>query len=215
MPEGAPAKAVVVYWSPQIKSFNLWENVKTFAARALRLAHDYHMPQVGLVLNSAEAAPLVGKATEGAVIGSYVFDRYKQEKDEFFAKDATFTILAHPEHQADAEARRARYLWVSENVNRARDLINEPGNVVTPEVIAAAASEIAREVELEVEVLDPTALKAKGYAGILHVGAGSPHSGRMVVLRHVPRKASKETIAAEPSMMWYDSTLAVWRCGRM
>ena len=205
LPEGAPAKAVVVYWSPQIKSFNLWENVKTFAARALRLARDYHMPQVGLVLNSAEAAPLVGKATEGAVIGSYVFDRYKQEKDEFFAKDATFTILAHPEHQADAEARRARYLWVSENVNRARDLINEPGNVVTPEVIAAAASEIAREVELEVEVLDPTALKAKGYAGILHVGAGSPHSGRMVVLRHVPRKPSKEVIALVGKGITFDS----------
>jgi hypothetical protein len=48
LPDGAPAKAVVVYWSPQIKSFNLWENVKTFAARALRLARDYRMPQVGL-----------------------------------------------------------------------------------------------------------------------------------------------------------------------
>ena len=83
--------------------------MKTFAARALRLARDYRMPQVGLVLNSGEAAPLVGKAVEGAVIGGYVFDRYRQEKDEFFAKDATLTILAHPDHQADAEARRARY----------------------------------------------------------------------------------------------------------
>src|SRR3546814_10171446 len=61
------------------------------------------------------------------------------------------TILAHPDHQADAEARRARYLWVSENVNRARDLINEPANVVTPDVIAALAGETARELELEVE----------------------------------------------------------------
>src|SRR5262245_18123864 len=155
LPEGAPAKALVVYWSPQIKSFNLWENVKTFAARALRLARDYRMPQVALVLNSGDAAPLVGKAVEGAVIGSYVFDRYRQEKDEFFAREASFTILTHPDHQADAEARRARYLWVSENVNRARDLINEPANVVSPEVIATLASEIARELELEIEVLDP------------------------------------------------------------
>jgi leucyl aminopeptidase len=203
--EGSPAKAVVVYWSPQIKSFNLWENVKTFASRALRLARDYRLPQVGLVLNSAEAAPLVGKAVEGAVLGAYVFDRYRQEKDEFLAKDASFTILAHPDHQADAEARRARYLWVSENVNRARDLINEPGNVVTPEVIAATASEIGRELELEVEVLDPVALQAKGYQGILRVGAGSPHPGRMVVLRHVPRKTSKETIALVGKGITFDS----------
>jgi leucyl aminopeptidase len=206
LPDGAPARALVVYWSPQIKSFNLWENVKTFTARALRLARDYHMPQVGLVLNNADSAPLVGKAVEGATLGSYVFDRYRQEKDDFFSREASLTILAHPDHQADAEARRARYLWVSENVNRARDLINEPGDVVTPEVIAQTAGDIAREVDLEVEVLDPAALKAKGYQGILHVGAGSPqHPGRMVVLRHVPRKPSKETIALVGKGITFDS----------
>jgi leucyl aminopeptidase len=205
LPEGAPAKALVVYWSPQIKSFNLWENVKTFAARALRLARDYRLPHVTLALNSGDAAPLVGKAVEGAVIGGYVFDRYRQEKDEFFAKEASFTILTHPDHQADAEARRARYLWVSENVNRARDLINEPANVVSPEVIATLASEIARELELEVEVLDPTALQAKGYQGILRVGSGSANPGRMIVLRHVPRKPSKEVIALVGKGITFDS----------
>ncbi len=205
LPEGAPAKAVVVYWSPQIKSFNLWENVKTFAARALRLARDYRMPQVALVLNTGEAAPLVGKAVEGAVIGSYVFDRYRQEKDEFFAKEASLTLLTHPDHQADAEARRARYLWVSENVNRARDLINEPANVVSPERIAALASEIARELELEIELLDPTALQAKGYQGILRVGSGSANPGRMIVLRHAPRKPSKEVIALVGKGITFDS----------
>ena len=30
------------------------------------------MPRVGMVLNSGEAAPLVGKATEGAVIGGFL-----------------------------------------------------------------------------------------------------------------------------------------------
>ena len=57
LPDGAPARALVVYWSPQLKAWNLWENVKTFAARALRLARDYRMPRVGLVLNTADAAP--------------------------------------------------------------------------------------------------------------------------------------------------------------
>ena len=51
----------------------------------------------------------MGKAVEGAVLGAYAFDRYRQEKDEFFAKEASLTILAHPDHEADAEARSARY----------------------------------------------------------------------------------------------------------
>ena len=34
-------------------------------------------------MNTADAAPLVGKVVEGAILGAYTFDRYKQEKDEF------------------------------------------------------------------------------------------------------------------------------------
>jgi leucyl aminopeptidase len=205
LPEGASAKALVVFWSPTLKAWNLWENVKTFAARALRLARDYRMARVGIVVNHADAAPYVGKVVEGAVLGAYTFDRYKQEKDEFLAKDAQLVIFAHPDHQADAEARKSRYAWVSENVNLCRDLVNEPGSVVTPEVLADRASEIAKEVGLEVETLDPAALKARGYNGLIRVGAGSPHAPRMVVLRHVPRQASGETIALVGKGITFDS----------
>jgi len=203
--EGASARAVVVYWSPQLKSWNLWENVKTFTARALRLARDYGLPKVGVVVNSKDASPFVGKVVEGAVLGSYTFDRYRQEKDEFFRTEASLTLFVHKDHEADAEARKARYLWVSENVNRARDFINEPGAVVTPEVLAKAATDIASEVNLEAEILDPAALEARGYQGIVRVGAGSQHPGRMIVLRLVPRKASKETVVIVGKGVTFDT----------
>jgi leucyl aminopeptidase len=203
--EGASAGAVVVYWSPQLKGWNLWENVKTFTARALRLARDYRRPKVGVVLNTKDSAPFVGKVVEGAVLGSYTFDRYRQEKDDFLAKDAELTVFVHKDRETDAEARKSRYLWVSENVNRARDFINEPGAVVTPEAFANEAAEIAREVDLEAEVLDPAALEARGYLGILRVGAGSQHPGRMIILRHVPRKASKETVAIVGKGITFDT----------
>jgi leucyl aminopeptidase len=205
LPEGGRAKALVVYWSPSLKSWNLWENVKTFTAKALRMARDLNLPQVALVLNTGEAAPLVGKAVEGAVVGAYTFDKYKQEKDDFLASKATLTILAHPDHRADAEARKARYAWVSENVNRARDLINEPGSVVTPAVLAERAAEIAKEVDLEVETLDPKGLEARGYQGLLRVGAGSMHPPRMVILRHSPRMPSKETLCLVGKGITFDS----------
>ncbi|HSB62165.1 MAG TPA: leucyl aminopeptidase, partial [Vicinamibacteria bacterium] len=198
-------RALLLFWSPLLKGFNLWENVKTFTSRALRLARDYRHPRIGLVLNSKDAAPLVGKAVEGAVVGAYTFDRYKQDKDEFLAREAQLLILAHPDHQADSEARKARYAWVSENVNRCRDLINEPGAVVTPDVIADTAGEVAKELELEVELLDPTGLKARGYQGLLRVGQGSSHPPRMAILRHVPRKPSGETIALVGKGITFDS----------
>jgi leucyl aminopeptidase len=205
LPEGHSPRALLVYWSPSQTSFNLWENVKTFTARGLRHARDCHYLRIGIAANGPDAAPLVGKIVEGALVGAYSFDRYRQEKDEFLAKEAQVTILTHPDHRVDAEARKARYAWVAENVNLCRDLINEPGSVVTPEYIAERAAEIAKELELEIEVLDPAGLKARGYNGIVRVGQGSAHPPRMVILRHVPRQASVETLALVGKGITFDS----------
>jgi leucyl aminopeptidase len=205
LPEGKTPAALLVYWSPLLRSWNLWENVKTLTARALRFARDYRHARVGLLLNAAEAAPMVGKVIEGALLGSYSFDKYRQEKDEFLTRDLQLVILAHPHHQADAEARKARYSWVSENVNLCRDLVNEPGAVVTPEFIADRAGEIAKETGLEVEIVDPVGLKLRGYNGLLQVGQGSNHTPRMVILRHVPRTPSAETVALVGKGITFDS----------
>ena len=199
------AAALVVYWAPQIHAFNLWENVKTLTARALRFARDYRHARVGVVLNGADAAPLIGKVVEGATLGVYTFDKYRQEKDDFFAKELSVTLYADPDHRPDAEARKARYAWVSENVNQCRDLINEPGAAVYPEIIAERAREIAKEVDLQAEVLDAAGLKARGYEGCLRVGAGSSHPPFLAILRHVPEKPSAETIALVGKGITFDS----------
>jgi leucyl aminopeptidase len=205
LPEGAVARSVVVYWSPQLPAWSLRENLKTFTARALRLARDYRLPRVGLVLNTRDGAALVGEAVEGAVIGTRVFDRYKQEKDDFFPEHASLTILTHPESRADAEARRERYAWVAENVNLARDLVDEPANVATPEYVAARASELAREVGLEFEELDVATLRAQGLHGIAQVGAGSENAGRLVTLRCQPAKPSPQTVVLVGKGITFDS----------
>lgn len=184
-------RTVVVFSTPLIRGLNTWETVKTVVAKAIRLARDLGLPRVAVFFNHQDAAPLVGKAVEGAVLGAYTFDRHRVEKERFFKEKLALQIVVHPDHQADAEARKARYAWVSENVNLARDLINEPANVVNPVVLAERAQQIALETGLQCEVLDETALKAKGYRGLLHVGAGSATPPRMVILRHIPRQSSE------------------------
>ena len=198
-------KTVVVYSSTLIRGLNTWETVKTVVARAIRLARDLGLPRVAAFFNHPDAAPLVGKAVEGAVLGGYSFDRHRVEKERFFKEKLSLEIVVHPDHQADGEARKARYAWVSENVNVARDLINEPANIVNPIVLAERAQQIALEGGLQCEVLDETALRAKGYRGLLHVGAGSPTPPRMVILRHIPRQSSAETIALVGKGLTFDS----------
>ena len=201
----AGSRNVVVFSSSHIRGLNTWETLKTVVARAIRLARDLGLPRVAVFCNHQDAAPLVGKAVEGAVLGAYTFDRHRLEKERFFKEKLSLEIVVHPDHQADAEARKARYAWVSENVNVARDLINEPANIVNPVVLAERAQQIALETGLQCEVLDETALKAKGYRGLLHVGAGSATPPRMVILRHIPRQSSAETIALVGKGLTFDS----------
>jgi|JI10StandDraft_1071094.scaffolds.fasta_scaffold11476_10 leucyl aminopeptidase len=198
-------RTVVVYSASHLRALNTWETVKTVVARSIRLARDLGLPRVALFFNHASAAPLVGKVVEGVVLGAYTFDRHRQEKERFFKEKLSLEVVVHPDHQADAEARKARYAWVSENVNLARDLINEPANIVNPVVFAEQAQQIALETGLQCEVLDETALKARGYRGLLHVGAGSPTPPRMVILRHIPRQSSAETIALVGKGLTFDS----------
>ncbi len=201
----AGSRNIVVFSSGHIRGLNTWETLKTVVARAIRLARDLGLPRVAVFCNHQDAAPLVGKAVEGAVLGAYTFDRHRLEKERFFKEKLSLEIVVHPDHQADAEARKARYAWVSENVNVARDLINEPANIVNPVVLAERAQQIALETGLQCEVLDETALKAKGYRGLLHVGAGSATPPRMVILRHIPRQSSAETIALVGKGLTFDS----------
>jgi leucyl aminopeptidase len=198
-------RTVLIYGAALVRHLNPWETLKTLVARALRAARDLGLPRVALVLNHEDAAPLCGKAVEAAILGVYSFDRYKRDRDRFFKERAALEIVAHSGHQTDAEARKARYAWVSENVNLARDLINEPANVITPASLADRAAAIAQESGLQCEILDEAALKTKGYLGLLHVGSGSATPPRMVILRYAPRAASAETIALVGKGLTFDS----------
>src|ERR1700741_1232324 len=62
--DGKTPSTVLVHWAPLLRSWNLWENVKTLTARSLRYARDYRLARVGILLNAVDAAPMVGKVVE-------------------------------------------------------------------------------------------------------------------------------------------------------
>lgn len=92
---------------------------------------------------------------------------------------------------ATLDARIGAGLDMAVSVNLARALVNEPGSVMTPAVMAERAAAMAREEGLGVEILDRDGLVAGGYSGILAVGQGSRYEPRMVVLRYRPDAAAR------------------------
>lgn len=161
--------------------------------------------------DAADAAAVA----EGALLGAYAYDKgnsngngAKNGKGDKDKKNngplAEVALLgAKPRDKAfKAAAERATAL-VAE-VNRARDLINTPSNVLDPASFAAAAVTAAKEHGLKTEVLDEKALAKGGYGGILGVGQGSDAPPRLVRIAYTHPKAEK-TLALVGKGITYDS----------
>ncbi len=80
-----------------------------------------------------------------------------------------------------AAAERGRI--VGEGANVARTLANRASNDLSPEVLADAATDIARRNGLEIDVIDPERATALGMGMFMAVGRGSDNPPRMIVLR--------------------------------
>ncbi|HYY84208.1 MAG TPA: leucyl aminopeptidase [Beijerinckiaceae bacterium] len=124
----------------------------------------------------------VADAVLGARLRAYRFERYKTKaKDGENEEGATRLTFMVPDPAAARRAVKARDA-VAAGVVIARDLVNEPPNVLSPEEFARRAQALAK-VGVEVEVLDEKALSKLGMRALLAVGQGSARDSRVVVMR--------------------------------
>jgi leucyl aminopeptidase len=161
---------------------------------------------MGKIPASATAATIVAELASGIKpeqiadlalgvrLRAYAFDRYKtkRKEDEERAKELKLTIAVAsvPPVEKAFAARGA----VADGVALARDLVNEPANVLYPEEFARRAASL-KKLGIQVDVLDVTAMKKLGMNALLGVGQGSAHQSRLVVLRWNGGKKSSEPVA--------------------
>jgi leucyl aminopeptidase len=151
---------------------------------------------MGKVPSSASEATIFAELAGGAMkpdqaadlalgtrLRAYVFDRYKtkrKEGDEQSGKPAIRIAVSNT--AAAQKAWAAEREPVAEGVVMARDLINEPANVLYPEEFARRAS-MLKKVGVGIEVLDVPAMKKLGMNALLGVGLGSRKDSRVVIMR--------------------------------
>lgn len=117
----------------------------------------------------------------GAMLRSYRFARYKtKEKEEQKPSVTDYTILTSD--CSAAETGFTRLQAVAEGVFEARNLANEPANIVYPESLAAQAAKLA-ELGVDVEILGEKEMAELGMGALLGVGQGSVRESKLVVMQ--------------------------------
>ena len=137
---------------------------------------------IGETPDGPMSADQVSDLALGAMMRAYSFDRYKTKRkdDDDEPKQRKLTIGV-------ADADKARKAWsareaVAEGVIIARDLVNEPANILYPEEFARRAAAL-KKVGVDVEILDEKALTKLKMNALLGVGQGSVRESRVVVMR--------------------------------
>ncbi|AGS69106.1 multifunctional aminopeptidase A [Streptomyces collinus Tu 365] len=185
-----------------------------YDAEALRRAAGVAARALAGCRKAAFALPVdgpgeVGAIGEGVLLGAYAFDTYKDGAKDAKAKNGKgplgeATLLGGKPRDAAHKGAVARAVAVSEELNRARDLINMPPNDLTPQAFAGVAQAAAKEHGIKIQVLDDKALVKGGYGGLLGVGGGSAATPRLVKLSYSHPKADKH-LAFVGKGITYDS----------
>jgi leucyl aminopeptidase len=146
--------------------------------------------------DTALEAAHVGDLMLGMKLRNYKFDRYltkaSKKDDDSAPKNQTVTLCtanlaAAKKAVADADA-------VAGGVILARDLVNEPANILGPVEFAAEAKKL-ESLGVKVTILTDKDMKKLGMGALLGVAQGSVRPARMAIMEWMGGKAKAKPLA--------------------
>ena len=145
---------------------------------------------------------------EFSLLASYQFDKYKTKKkdDEKNGKPEVIEILTARESDEKSLQPRIDFSRIAaEGALLARDLINEPGNVMNPQALAAAARELAERKKISCRILGQAELKRLKMGGILGVNQGSKTPAALIILEYGARHKKNGTVCLVGKGVTFDT----------
>lgn len=124
------------------------------------------------------------RAALGARLATYIFNRRKSKATLPKVKPLDTVRIATDDPEAAQAAYDNYYGPIGDGMVFARDLVNEPPNMLYPETYKNRLTEL-EAFGLEVEVLDEAQMEELGMEALLGVGKGSERESFLVILKHM------------------------------
>lgn len=163
------------------------ERIKRMAASAAQAARSQKRARVAWAdtePGSIADASRIELVAEAFVLANFDNGVHKSKHEPaFFIRDVVICT------SADAAAAVAAGQSLGESINGARVLINEPGNYLTPRVMAEKAASLASVPGITTEILDEKKIEALKMGLLLGVARGSAEPPRLLVLKYSPANA--------------------------
>jgi len=188
-PEGLKARRLLLVGGGKAKDFSSPE-LRKLAGTAVRFLKPRQIRSLAFLLPGMPSgtADAVKAVIEGAYIGDFDPDTYKSDRKDQHIQEFTLVAPAGADRSAlDKVLAEARVLGESQNFTR--ELVNEPGNRMTPSTLAERARKMVAEVNsphLSIEVLGPEKIRELRMGAFWSVAQGSDEPAQLIVIRYSP-----------------------------
>lgn len=144
---------------------------------------------------------LTKAAIEASFLSTYKFDKYKskdgESKEVYIDLLLSITVKVQQIYKEAANISKANII--------ARNLVNEPANIMTPELLAEKAIKIGKDSGFSVEVLEEDKIVGLGMESFYAVAKGSSMPPKFIIMKYMGDRESKDILGFVGKGLTYDS----------
>jgi leucyl aminopeptidase len=196
-PQGIKARRLLLIGGGKAKNFSAYE-LRKLAGTAVRFLKPKQIRSLSFVSPDLPSGSIdaVKALVEGAFVGDFDPDTYKSDRKDQHVEEFAIVAPASADRQA-LERAVTEASVIGESQNFTRELVNEPGNRMTPSTLAERARKMAQEVNsphFSVEVMGADEIKKLKMGAFWSVAQGSDEPPALIVMRYSPPGAPEEPV---------------------
>ena len=204
-PPGLPVNRLLLVGAGTKHDFN-FEVACQLAGTAARHVHKTGIREIAFLMRGELLAERRGQAcVEGTILGIVEMGKYKTRNSAKLGLHSIVLLPSRAGEENELKKGAEQGLIYAEATNYARDLVNEPSNILTPTRFAERAVALAKEFGMQVDVLGPERMSEIGLNALLSVGKGSHEPPQLCVVRYQGGDTQSPTIALVGKGMTFDS----------
>ncbi len=159
---------------------------------ALKIAKGFKSKNLLMTAIGEDVSYWLSSALKGLILGDYAFDAYKSDKKE----DRELRLGVLTGMDSSSFKKEEQYVrMITQAVYTARDLVNAPANVMTPEALAEKAKEVCDKNNIKFTALDQDACQELGMGAFLSVAKGADTAAQFIVMEYNGRATDDDKVA--------------------
>lgn len=183
------------------------EDIRRKVATALKPAKALQLKEITFVHPSLEeisAVDFFKGIVEGLHFASYSFKNYKQKDNTYNVEELIYSGIGSDLLDVlHEQAQESENIAIGHGI--ARDLVNEPANIVYPKSLAKRVEKLGEKYDFDVEVMKEQEIDKLGMKAFMEVAKGSKNGPRLIVMRYFGASEEDKVLGLVGKGLTYDS----------